>query len=244
MILTKTLKILFSLFLVCSCAIQTPKKIELPQNSNFRFRDATGEYLLKKDIQIKKEKIISRDQIIDSNNVILEKTIMLTQVGRVANNHVAIRPWASDFEVWFDKDKHQSKSRLDIKNKELDFSISRPSGSNTKTFTFPSGTFFCYFAQLPECLTYSGHLKKIILNKTKLDFFIIWANYPFGNEQYERIPNEPFTIAKIKYENKQNKHHVLELSFNGQILYYHFSESFRFDKMFWIAQGISIERQD
>ena len=49
MILTKTLKILFSLFLVCSCAIQKPKKIELPKNNNFRFRDATGEYLLKKD---------------------------------------------------------------------------------------------------------------------------------------------------------------------------------------------------
>lgn len=244
MILIKTLKILFSLLCFVSCAVQQTQKINLPKNNKFYFKDTTGEYVLEKDIQLNKEKIISRDQIISRDNVVLEKTISLTQVGKVSNNQIALRPWASDFTVWFDQKKHQSKSRLDIKNRELDYSIFRPEGTKTKTFTFPSGTFFCYFAQIPECLIYSGYLKKIISDRSTLDFIIVWPNYPFANEQYERIPNEPFTIAKLAYENKQKDHHVLELSFSGQILFYHFAENFRFDKMYWIAQGISIERQE
>src|SRR5690606_19463316 len=140
------------------------------------------------------------------------------------------RPWASEFTIWFDKKKHQSKSQLDIKSKELDFTIIRPEGTSQKVFPFPSGQFFCYFSQIPDCLIASGYLQRIIEQKKTLLFIIVWENYPYGNEQYERIPNHPFSVASIEYDSKQKNHHMLQLHFSGQIIFYHFNSDYRFDK--------------
>ncbi len=240
---------LLSLFLVCSCSSLlssgSPKQIK----QNYAYVDGSGRYGFTREHKLLKNKLISRTQLSSSQGSSakpLEKSSMVSQLGTVKEKKgrsLVMRPFASEFTVWLEGKRYDSKMRLDPKTKSMivDLTSPEPQWQGRSSIPFPKGKQFCFYGQIPDCLYHSQLLTKAIENRgERLPFYVVWDSYPYLQEQFSGIGTKLFAPAVVKYEGEQKSQHRFLVEVSGQGIVYHFSKSFDLVRMFWIAQGISV----
>ena len=239
---------LLSLFLLAACSnliTGSPKE----GKSNYAYVDSSGRFSFSREHKLIKTKLISRTQISASQGNSakpLEKSIMVSQLGTIKEKKgrvLVMRPFASEFTVWLDGKKYESKIRLDPKNRAMTVDLDSPEEKwkGRTSVPVPKGKQFCFFGQIPDCLYHNQFLKKAIENKgERLAFFVVWDSYPYLQEQFSGVGTKLFAPAVVKYEGERKAQHHFLVEVGGQAIAYHFSKSFDLVRMFWIAQGISI----
>lgn len=239
---------LLSLFLLSSCSTfksGPPKE----GRQTYAYVDGSGRFGFTREHKLLNKKLISRTQITEtmgSTAKPLEKSIMVSQLGSVKTRKgraMVMRPFASEFSVWLEGKRYDSKLRLDAKNKAMTVDLKSPEAkwNGRSSVPFPKGTQFCFFNQVPDCLYHGQLLEKAIENKGERQaFYVVWESYPYLQEQFSGIGSKLFAPAVVKYEGEQKSQHRFLVEVGGQAIVYHFSKSFDLVRMFWIAQGISI----
>jgi transposase len=152
---------------------------------------------------------------------------------------VAILPDISQFKVWFDKKEHFSQIKLDRKTKSLEILAKAPveKWNFQKKIKLPSGRYYCFFSQLPECLKEQKLLEKAVDEKVAI--FIIWDNYPFHNEIYKGLSSDPYTRAFLSLAGHDKNTVKYALDVGNQSFFIHYDKDIEFKAYYWISQGIS-----
>ena len=238
-----------SILLCFSCSILPTKKKLNEKKHEYLFIDGSGKFIFSREHRLLKNKIISRTQISSSqgsSHRILEKSVTVSQLGTIKeNNHrvLVMRPLASDFTVWLEGKRYDSKMRLDIPNKKMLIELNSPEEKwkGKSSVAIPKGKQFCFFSQIPDCLFHSLLLSKTLDRKGDiLPFTVVWDGFPYIQDQYASVGSKLFSPATVKYDGEDKRVLRFLVELDGQSILYHFSKSFDLVRMFWIAQGVSI----
>lgn len=223
----------------------TPKEIK----RTYVFIDVSGKYQYTREHKLINQKLVSRTQLtqeIGETSRVLEKSITVSQLGTIKKSDIrslVLRPYASEFTVWLEGQKYESKSKIDQNSKSLVFDLVSPESkwSGSQSHAFPKEEKFCYFTQIPECLYHNLLLVKSVENpQQSFPFTIVWDAYPYIQEQLTGVGQKVFSKAKLIFEKEMNNEQRFIVEFDGQSVLYHFSKSFDLIRMLWIAQGISV----
>ncbi len=241
----------FILFFSCSLSPLTREGGSDLKNSkkvdHFIFKDPSGEYILKREVLSSKSKVKVRQTLYspDDMNNALEKSVTINQYGTVGTSkELAIRPIVSQFSIWFEKEKFFSQLKLNMSKKKFDIYLDSPEEKwKGKSESNPlKGTKFCWFSQLPECL------KRIINNSKKAKFIsgfiVVWDSFPYYNEQYQKLSGKLYSPASVKFDGEYGKTFRFSIELEGQIIFYHYDKNLTFQKMVWVSQGITVEKND
>ncbi len=216
---------------------------------HYSYIDGSGKFVLSREHKLLKNKLISRTQIASSQGSslkILEKSITVSQMGTIKDNNsrvLILRPVASEFTVWLEGKRYDSKMRLDLKKKSMSIALNSPDPKwqGTSSVAVPKGKQFCFFSQIPDCLYHNMLLSKAMARKDEsFPFYVIWEGYPFIQDQFTGVGSRLFEPANVKFsgEQKNTMHFLIEVG--GQTILYHFSKSFDLVRMFWVAQGVTV----
>lgn len=245
--------VLLSFLLLSSCAT-TLKFGAAPKEGlrTFKYVDASGTYAYTRETKLIKNRLITRAQISAQagGQKLLEKSVMVTQLGSVKGKSgrlLVSRPFASDFTVWLEAKRYDSKFRLETATKSMAVELTSPEEkwNGKSSVKVPKATLFCFFSQIPDCLYHNQLLTKAMERKGEdTPFYVVWDSYPYVQEQFSGVGTNLFAPAVVKYDGelKSIRRYVVEV--NGQSVLYHFSKSFDLVRMLWIAQGVSIVPPD
>jgi hypothetical protein len=233
--------------LFSSCAQLQVEKNPKEKNQNlsyFLFKDISGEYIVKRELIESPNQIINRQSLftIENTQTPLEKTVTVMNFGTIGkkNKKPASRPTASQHSIWFEQKEFFSQMKLDMKQKKMEVYLKSPEEKwNGKKYeNLPKTHRFCWFSQIPDCVKKLFKLQSF--NKEPQSFILIWDNFPYHNEQLQNMSGNLFSNANIAYDGDVDNTHRFAVSFDGQIILYHYDKNFGFEKMFWIAQGIAM----
>lgn len=242
-VLYKMNKLIYLLLLfVLSCAQFNYSTSLENSDETFKLKDKSGEFLFKRISKLDKSKFISKSVIspILEQNVDLEKVISISRISTTGKKTLV--PKISQSTLWFDKKKYFSQIKVDSSKNLLTVLMRSPEKkwSGTKKIEMPSGNIVCFFTQIPECLKFHGLLNP---SPHARDILVIWDTYPFHSEIYANINPNIFTRASIEYSGKMKELNKFTLSLGNQIIFYLFNNKNEFEKMYWIAQGMTIVKQ-
>lgn len=233
--------LIFTILVSCSNT-PTISRDKLAGTTEFLYSDANGKYTLVREVKKTKSKLISRTRLFSRGKTTnsLETSVTVSRLGKRKDNSFALLPEASQFFVWFDKNKYITNLKIDRRNRKLIMHKSGPIKEDniTKKYDLPKSSYICFFSQLPECILAQNLLMKS--QKGKIGISIIWDSFPFNKEQYEGMTNNPITQAEFYFSEKTSSSLRFELDIGNQIIFYHFDKKLKFEKMFWVSQGLSI----
>lgn len=213
----------------------------------YSFTDVSGKYGLNRETRFIKKRLVTRSQMMDAKTrKVLEKSITVSQVGTIQEGKkrvLTVRPMASEFEVWLEGKKYSSVMQLNTKNKSMTVRVQRSDGgtSGTTEVPFPKAKFFCFYSQIPECLYHNNFLQQAHKDEDLgLEFYVVWDSYPFIQEQLTGIGKGLFSAATLKFEGEVKKTLQFMVELEGQVIFYHFSNTYDLVKIAWVAQGITV----
>lgn len=245
--LNLTLRTLFNLiclFSIISCSSSREKYLYGSSNSNFILKDRSGEFIYKRDVKITAGEIATRLTILSPTNTSqpVEKTLSVSKIGKTAKSKI-MRPEISQHTIWYEKEKYFSQLKTNVRNKSLDVIMESPEEKwqGSKSFDYPQARNFCFFSQIPECVKFYGMLSDDP-NKG-FNIVVIWDNFPYQVEAYNNIGKAPFQSANFIYESEYKGSLRYKLELSNQIIFYEFDVNREFDKMYWIAQGMTLVRR-
>lgn len=242
------MKALLILFLLAGCSSSFLSKSK-EGKTEYAYADVSGKYKFTREHKLSDKKIVTRTQLLQingGNSKILEKSILVSHLGSVKDKNkriIILRPEASEFSVWLEGKNYSSKMSIDEKQKSMRVQLNSPESKwqGTSLIPFPKGKYFCFYSQIPECLYYSGILKKVISDKNgSANFYVIWDSYPYIQDQLSGVGSKLFASANLRYDGSTRNTYKFELEVDGQMIAYHFSKSFDLIKVAWISQGITI----
>lgn len=233
------------IFLLVGCAHKREPKAE-PNASkrDFLYKDMTGEFNVQIEKKSGSKKLITKNQLYIGLDVDtpLEKTITVSKRGVLkfkSHNLPSLRPEVAQHTIWFEKQKFFSQLKVDPKKRKLVVTMVSPEKewNGVKEYNFPKGNIFCFFTQLPDCLKIHGLLK---IGKKKVPIVVIWDSFPYHVEQFRDVSEGPFQTAQVYIERVGKGGTQVGVGFGNQIILYDFNSDELFNKMFWIAQGITM----
>lgn len=244
------MKIIFFLYLLViqACSTVSPGT---PKDGKvaYSLTDVTGRYQYIRENKGVQNKMITRTVLASQKgggSKIVEKSVLVSQLGTVKGERgrsIIMRPQGSDFVVWLEGKKYESKMRLNPKTKSMTVTMTSPEAkwNGTQDIPFPQATQFCFFTQIPECL-YHTQLLKRAQSQPEIDqgFYVIWDSFPYTQEQYSDVGKELFAPAVVKFETIDQGLYRFLVEVNNQIVLYHFSKAYELVKISWIAQGITV----
>lgn len=248
----------FLLFFSCAQhpTNQSPDKFLSAKTATYHFEDVSGKYILKRTSEYRKEQgqFVLKSELYSAvrPDKLMEKIIALAEVGYVKSRQgekSLMRPKASQYSVWLEDKPYSVQSKLNTVQKTLDLVIRSPEISGNKLESVPvprDARVYCYFSQLVECVRLTGFLDKAVKEKSsELPLKILWEGYPFFHEQYNNIPAGPFADAILRYEGITEKgEFAFQLEVAEHLILYHLDEKLELSKIFWIAQGLTVIRQN
>jgi hypothetical protein len=237
----------FALFLF-SCAHQQNSSVREYQNV-YRYFDVTGEYTLEKKSYVKKGKLITQKVLRDarSDGVPVEKTIMISSIGHITNKSGrrvrVLKPVVSQHTVWFDGKEYFSQIKTLNKTPKLELILKSPepkwNGKEEKVLK--SNGAYCYWGQFVECLNAYGFIQKAIKNSNgRFSFNIIREQYPYYLENQSNVSDQVIISANVIYQEKKAKNHRFLMNFDNHSVIFEVNEKGSLEKLFWVAQGITI----
>lgn len=228
---------------VISCSNFHRSNIENSKNS-FNFKDRFGLYTLDREVRSKNNQVVLRRKLYPQlqKAKVLEKTIAVSQVGTIGKQRrPSMRPVVAQHTIWLEKQKYFSQLKVSPKTRSLEVISKSPEKkwNGKKSIKFPKGNIFCFFSQIPECVKFHG----LLTNSTKpKEFYIIWDSYPYHQETFENVDDSAFQMVRFQYNGEENGFKIYSLSLGNQIIFYHFNYDNEFERMYWIAQGISLAK--
>ncbi|WPU65204.1 hypothetical protein [Peredibacter starrii] len=242
------MKILLVLLLAAGCSSRGISPSQTEGKTTYSYTDVAGTYRIAREFKMVKQRLVSRNVLLSSgsDNKTLEKSITVSKLGSIRSNKsrlITLRPEASEFSVWLEGKKYSSSMRINPKTKSMRVTLDSPESRwrGTQEIPFPKGKFFCFYNQIPECLYRNSLLQNAYdTKKKKLEFFVIWDNYPYLQDQLSHVGKNLFAPATLKFDGeiKNNFRYIVEVE--GQIILYQFTKSLDLVKMAWIAQGITM----
>ncbi len=246
---------LLLLFILTSCSTllgSRGKIISSNDKSNFVLTDRSGKFFLKREsgISSKEKNFVVKKQIYDfiKRDKELEKSITISETGSLKGIPV-LRPKVSQYTVWFEKKKYFVESIFDVKSRSLKFKMNSPESKWTGEKSFKlqdSKRIYCYFSQVYECAKFSGFISKAQkAGAGKMNMYIVWEGYPYIQEQYLNLPQEPFSRATFEFDGvNKNGSKRFTLSLDNQNIFYMVNKEGQFSNIFWVSQGLSMTRQN
>ncbi len=242
-------KLLILTLLISSCASKRSSKDSILKYSvEMKLDDKSGSFDVKRESGTAKngKSIVSKYKVTSNeSNKTLEQSIVFSTPGYLKKKIRLLRPDKSQYKVWFDSKLYQSETFVDAANRELVVKLKSPEKQwqGTKKFKFPGGNgVFCYFSQVVDCVYFTGFIEKAIKAKAgKMKFHVIWDGYPFIAEQYLNINDEPFASAFMEYDGRTREgEDRFSMNISGSVVFFLFSEKYKYAKMLWPAQGFSL----
>lgn len=240
------MKLLLSLLFLCSCSSHMFSGEPRQGKTTYSYSDAGGRLKFSRESKVIKKTLITRNQFLNSQNKLLEKSVMVSQIGSIKSKSsriLTVRPEASEFQIWLEGKKYSSQMRINERTKSMTVTLDSPEEKwrGTTEYRFPKGKYFCFFNQLAECL-YKNYLleKAFKFPNQKFDFFVIWDGFPYIQDLYTGAGTTLFSAANLVYEGPEKKSFRYIIEIDGQTIVYVFSKSFDLEKIAWIAQGIVI----
>ena len=215
----------------------------------YSYSDVSGKFRYQRDVRFIKKKLVTRTQILvpsAGSDRVVEKSITVSQVGSVKDGGgraFIVRPLASEFTVWLEGKKYSSKMHIDSAKKSMRVTLDspEPKWKGESLIPFPQGKFFCFFTQIPDCL-YHNHIlsKSSEQKKHAFDFYVVWDNYPYVQDQLNNVGKNLFSHASVRYdgEPKSKIRYIIEVE--DQVLIYQFNKNFELTGYSWISQGINV----
>ena len=243
------MKLLILIIFLVSCSNHFLKSGSRQDKNSYSYTDISGSFRLLRENKVLEKKIVTRNRLTDpktAQDKVLEKTILVSQIGSIKSRKtrlLTIRPLASEFTVWLEGKKYSSKMQLNPKTKSMKVILDSPESKwqGVHEIKFPKGKYFCFYGQIPECLTHNSLLTLANNNrKNKYDFYIVWEGYPFIQDQLVRIGHNLFTPATLKFDGEIKGQYRYIIEAGEQMMLYHLTKSYEFVKMAWIAQGITV----
>lgn len=248
--------IFFFLFFLSSCSFV---KNVFPTSSSdkfsklasykktYQFIDKTGTYSMERisGIDAKTNRYFTKYAVKSSDGQVLERSVVVSKLGKLKGDLPVFQPFASQFQVWFDKEKYESETRFDSKEKQVKVYLKSPeekwSGVKEANLSNRSGL-YCFLSQVIECAQFTGFLQKAVEMKNgKMSLNLIWEGFPYVQEQYLNLPEELLSDATLEYDgmNKEGEYRFT-LSIIGNNVFYLLDKNFVPVKVLWPGQGISI----
>ncbi len=241
--------IVIFLFVISSCSQLGKGKQPSEGKFVYSYSDVSGNFRYQRDVRFIKKKLVTRTQILvpsAGSDRVVEKSITVSQVGSVkdgARRALIVRPLASEFTVWLEGKKYSSKMQLDTARKSMRVTLDSPESKwkGQSLIPFPQGKQFCFFTQIPDCLYHNNILEKALeLKNQSLDFYVVWDNYPYVQDQLSNVGKNLFSHASVRYdgEPKGRIRYIIEVE--DQVLIYQFKKNFELTGYSWISQGINM----
>ena len=170
---------------------------------NYKFVDKSGSFKLKKEVGFSHNKFVVKQKVFENNknDKPIEKLISISNPGKIKEKLSILRPFISQYTVWFDKKKYFTELKVDSDKKKLIVSMKSPqkNWNGKKEFEFPKGTgYFCFYSQVIDCAKISHFL---LLSQKKgtgqMNFHVIWEGYPYFQSQYDNLNPKIFSQAVL-----------------------------------------------
>ena len=217
--------------------------------NTYSYVDESGSFNFLRESKLLDQKLVTRNQMVDktgSGSKILEKSVLLSRVGSIqikGSRLLTVRPEASEYTVWIEGKKYFSRMQINSARKSMTLTLDspEPKWKGTSEIPFPKGKYFCFFNQIPECL-YHNYLLSSSKNADgkKMDFFVVWDNYPYISDLLTAVGSKLFAPASVKFDGEINHLFRYIVEIENQVILYQFSRSFDLVKVAWISQGITI----
>ncbi len=236
-------------FLIVSCSALNGSSAPAQGKYNYSYSDVSGNFRYQRDIRFIKKKLVTRTQILvpsAGSDRIVEKSVTVSQLGTVKagrSRSFVVRPLASEFTVWLEGKKYSSRMQLDTAKKSMRVTLDSPDAKwKGQSFVpFPPGKLFCFFSQIPDCLYHNQILEKSLSSKRQsFDFYVVWDNYPYVQDQLTNVGKNLFSLATIKYDGSPKGRIRYILDVEDQVLLYQFTKNFELTGYSWISQGINL----
>jgi len=169
------------------------------------------------------------------------KQSIIAIVKKILKTH----PFTSSLLRYYHVPEEDVDNNLKIQFKDLKGKYAE--GNGEKIIPFPKGTgLYCFFSQIVECAGATGFFSLSTKNNAgELNFHIIWDGYPYFQEQYQNIPTEVFTQAKLVYDGQNDEgQRRYTLFFEEQALFFLINNQNGLEKIFWISQGFQMVKKD
>lgn len=238
--------LLFILFTSCSInSWKSPENVSSKKLNYYLFKDISGQYVIKREVIQNQKQLVVRQELFTPGKEEnpLEKTVTVTKFGVVKikkKNLVASRPWASQYSIWFEEKEFFSQMKLNVLKKGFDVYLKSPEEKwKGKQFvSLPRGLKFCWFSQVVDCV------KRIVKldqkSREPTSFYIVWDGFPYYSEQLQNLSGNVYSLASIYYDGEFEKTHRFAVKVENQIIFYHFNYEYEFERMFWVAQAITM----
>lgn len=74
-----------------------------------------------------------------------------------------------------------------------------------------------------------------------MNFHLIWDGYPFIQEQFLNLANNPFESAVLKYDGAtRDGLKRFSLNVGANVIIYFVNNDLQLNKVFWVSQGLSM----
>ncbi|MBI99931.1 MAG: hypothetical protein CME67_01775 [Halobacteriovoraceae bacterium] len=234
-------------FLSCSLHRVQPSQVENSQN-RYYYKDKSGEFIVDRSVKVLNSKIIVKNEVFAPNelNRPVEKTITVSKLGTVKSNSgkvPGLRPEISQHTIWFEGQKYFSQLKINLKDKSFNVSMESPDDKwNGQTkLKFPKGQIFCFFSQIPECAKRYGLLNE---RQRPIQIQVIWDNFPYHNEIYDNLSTDGFEKSVWAFDGHEDRLARFGLLIGQQLVLYEFDSEENFVNMYWVLQGISMQKSE
>jgi hypothetical protein len=236
----------------CSMATKSSQKFDLLQNTKskriYDLQDKSGNFVVVRErgfLKNKNQAIVKRQVYSqgDPQKRPLEQSVVLSNPGKLKSIYV-LRPFKSEYVVWFEKKKYKTEMAIDAKSKSMIVKMTSPEKqwNGSKTIPFPKGKgVYCFFSQVIDCAAITGFIAQSVKSQAgEMYFHVIWEGYPYFMEQYINVREEVFSNALLRYDGK-TKEGLLRftLEAGGQSIFYLVDGASRVEKIYWVSQGLT-----
>lgn len=251
--------LIFSLTILFSCAHRNTGQRTTGGSPNFfahrsdlfEWSDKAGKFELLRESGRSSQKsdyvVRQRLRLSGGDREIVEQSVAISELGRLRNEVSIMRPKRSQYTVWFDGERYLSEMEMDIETKSMKVRLTSPEAewNGERSVQFPEdNTVYCFFSAVIECAFMTGFIETAMKREAgRMNFYIVWDGYPFLMQQYVEIPEEVFSRAVLEYDGSENEKNRFVLRFAGQSIFYFVHPSGRYERLFWVGQGLSVVKR-
>ncbi len=252
----------FLISIIFSCAHQKSNSVARGEATYYDFKDMSGSFHLKRQTLIRgKNKVATKTTILsnDGEAQILEKTIVVSDYGELKFNRGVkklLRPRVAQHRMWLEKKLYFSQLTLQEKKRSIEVILRSPEErwNGKQSIKLPSGkAIYCFYSQIPECLQ-AANVWEMTQTGKIVPFYIVWESFPYMGEQYVNVKAELFTKANARMVERDPQvggrgtrrlKNVWRYSvnFGNHSILYDLDSTAELVNLFWIAQGIVINKQ-
>jgi hypothetical protein len=212
---------------------------------DYNYKDSSGSYSIQRKFGQNKlgEFIVKKELRSPFSPKYLERFVSISRSKKFNENTNYLSPKASEAIFWLDRKKH--KSIIKVNNNTVDItSVVGNQLYKKSSEQLESNRMHCFYSQLTECIATTNFFE--LSSRKKLGVMnlnIIWDGFPFFNEQYLNQTDNAVQRARMVYIEESKGMLKYQLEVDEQILFYFVDEKFRLKNFYWVAKGISQERE-